>query len=94
MSADPLARWTIVGVVATAVIVLSVPAWLLRRSSAADEAATEQAATFVGREACRPCHERAYADWQGSDHDLAMDVATEATVLGDFDDAIFVSKGS
>jgi hypothetical protein len=91
--ADPLARWKVVGVVATAVIVLSVPVWLLRRSSAVADAATEPTATFVGRETCRPCHEQAFASWQGSDHDLAMDVASEASVLGDFSGAVFVSKG-
>ena len=30
---------------------------------------------------------KAYEAWKGSHHDLAMDVATEESVLGDFDDA-------
>jgi tetratricopeptide (TPR) repeat protein len=47
----------------------------------------EAAAAYVGSGACAECHEREYAAWRGSDHDLAMDVATEQTVLGDFDDA-------
>jgi predicted CXXCH cytochrome family protein len=50
-------------------------------------------ATFVGREACRPCHEAAFESWLGSDHDLAMDVATAETVRGDFGNAAFTSKG-
>jgi len=91
---DPLGRWRLVGVVATAVIVLSVPAWVIRQGSAADHAQTDETGVgFVGREACRPCHEAAFSSWQGSDHDLAMDVATANTVLGDFDDAVFLSKG-
>jgi len=91
---DPLGRWRLVGVVATAVIVLSVPAWVIRQGSAADRAQTDETGVgFVGREACRPCHEAAFSSWQGSDHDLAMDVATANTVRGDFDDAVFISKG-
>ena len=94
MTNDPLGRWRLVGVVATAVIVLSVPAWVIRQGSAADHAQTDETGVgFVGREACRPCHEAAFSSWQGSDHDLAMDVATANTVLGDFDDAVFLSKG-
>jgi tetratricopeptide (TPR) repeat protein len=44
---------------------------------------------FVGSAACRDCHDAEYGRWQGSHHDLAMQVATEETVLGDFDDAVF-----
>ncbi|MEX2175006.1 MAG: ammonia-forming cytochrome c nitrite reductase subunit c552 [Pirellulaceae bacterium] len=44
-------------------------------------------ATFVGRQSCVQCHQPEHEQWTGSHHDLAMDVATEATVLGDFNDA-------
>jgi predicted CXXCH cytochrome family protein len=91
---DPLQRWRLIGVAATAVIVLCVPAWVVRRG--AEGAGAEdvpEAATFVGREVCRPCHQQAYDTWKASDHDLAMDVASDDTVLGDFDDAVFTSKG-
>jgi hypothetical protein len=44
---------------------------------------------YVGRQACIECHKNQYDLFVGSDHDLAMDEATEATVLGDFDDATF-----
>jgi predicted CXXCH cytochrome family protein len=91
---DPLERWKLVGVVATTVIVLSLPAWVIRRGGAEPGGtAVEAGPTFVGREICRPCHESAFESWRGSDHDLAMDVATDETVLGDFDDAVFSSKG-
>jgi len=49
------------------------------------------AAEFVGRESCAPCHPAETAAWRGSHHDDAMDVASEATVLGDFADVEFVS---
>jgi Flp pilus assembly protein TadD len=44
---------------------------------------------FVGSAACAPCHESEYRDWQGSHHELAMQIASESTVLGDFSDAEF-----
>jgi predicted CXXCH cytochrome family protein len=85
----------LVGVVATALIVLSVPAWVIRKGGAESVGQKlETGVTFVGREACRPCHQAAFTSWQGSDHDLAMDVATEDTVLGDFNNAVFTSKGT
>lgn len=49
------------------------------------------ASAFIGRAACAECHADVEGAWAGSHHDLAMDVASEATVLGDFDDAVFVS---
>ena len=54
------------------------------------ESTTQQPQTSeVGavREAsCATCHEQEAAAWRGSHHDLAMDHATDATVLGNFDD--------
>ena len=50
-------------------------------------------ATYVGHAACVDCHEQAQHLWRGSDHDLAMQVADEDTVLGDFDDATFSHFG-
>ncbi len=44
---------------------------------------------FVGSSACADCHESEYEAWKGSHHELAMQPATDATVLGDFEDARF-----
>ncbi len=38
---------------------------------------------------CAGCHPDAAEAWQGSHHDLAMQIATSETVLGDFDDVTF-----
>lgn len=46
-------------------------------------------ATYIGREACARCHAKEAELWTGSYHDRAMDHATAATVLGDFNDATF-----
>jgi hypothetical protein len=50
---------------------------------------TASAQDHVGSEACAGCHQEVYAAWQVSHHRQAMAVATEASVLGDFDNAIF-----
>jgi len=50
-------------------------------------------AQYVGRENCRSCHEKEYDLFTGSDHDMAMDSATDITVLGDFDESIFTHHG-
>ena len=50
-------------------------------------------ATFVDERACITCHEGQVQAWTGSHHDLAMQEATVATVLGDFTDATFTKDG-
>ncbi len=42
---------------------------------------------FAGRQSCVSCHQNQHDAWQGSHHDLAMDLATAETVLADFNDA-------
>jgi tetratricopeptide (TPR) repeat protein len=44
---------------------------------------------FVGSAACKECHADAYRAWTGSQHQLAMQHVTEASVRGDFHDAKF-----
>ncbi|MEZ4746913.1 MAG: tetratricopeptide repeat protein [Calditrichia bacterium] len=51
------------------------------------------AATFVDEQVCANCHEKEAAEWRGSQHDLAMQIASDATVLGDFDNAVFAHFG-
>ena len=48
---------------------------------------------YVGRTQCSPCHAEETARWSGSHHDLAMQEATEDSVLGDFEDATFEQFG-
>ncbi len=90
-----LGRWITAGVAATAVIVLSLPLYLVKERLLATERGpvVEEPATFVGREQCISCHEAAYEAWQGSDHDRAMTVASDTTVRGDFGDEVFVYRG-
>jgi tetratricopeptide (TPR) repeat protein/nitrate/TMAO reductase-like tetraheme cytochrome c subunit len=48
---------------------------------------------FVGRAACAPCHEAEDRRWRGSHHDLAMQVADDKTVLGNFRGTTFTHRG-
>ena len=41
---------------------------------------------YVGDAQCMQCHKTAFESWKKSDHDLAMQIANDATVLGDFND--------
>jgi len=49
--------------------------------------------SYVGVESCSGCHEEQYRAWRGSHHDLAMQHATPATVLGDFSGVEFENYG-
>ena len=50
-------------------------------------------AVYVGEHACAACHPAAAEAWRGSHHARAMQPATEAAVLGDFDRARFTYAG-
>ncbi len=51
-------------------------------------------ADYVDSAGCAECHRSEWDQWVGSHHDLAMQEATEQTVLGDFDDAVFEHLGA
>jgi predicted CXXCH cytochrome family protein len=44
----------------------------------------DEPASYIGGEVCSGCHAAEAERWKGSHHALAMQKATEATVLGDF----------
>ena len=58
-----------------------------------ESAATIADARYVGRAACADCHPTETALWQGSDHDLAMQIPDETTVVGDFSGATYEHFG-
>lgn len=49
---------------------------------------------YVGSAVCGTCHAGISAPWAASDHGLAWTQPSDATVLGDFDDTSFESKGT
>jgi Flp pilus assembly protein TadD len=77
-----LASWSLSGVSKTAV------------SATPSASAAVQRASYVGGKACSSCHAAATRDWTGSHHDLAMQVASDKTVLGDFNQARFTYAGT
>ena len=89
-------KWKITGVVATVVIVLSIPSYLLKHKSifsGTDGVEPKPVPTFVGTRQCIDCHQKEYDKWKDSHHDHAMEVADKSTVLGDFNDAVYKSHG-
>ena len=79
------------------VVAAAVPAWLLRD---APDRAPRQAdrgriadAQYVGSERCASCHADQAGAWRGSQHQRAMQLASDETVLGNFDDASFTHAG-
>jgi tetratricopeptide (TPR) repeat protein len=82
-------KWLIVpvGMLLTAVVAL---AWDWYSVVPPEEIAN---AHYVGRDTCAQCHQKEHSLWLGSDHDRAMEIASEASVLGDFNDASFTYQG-
>jgi len=77
----------VIGAVVVAVVLIAVVVLpsLLRGGDAP--------ARYVGRKSCIECHQQAYEDWKGSDHDWAMRPATDDNVLGDFSGVEFTAFG-
>ena len=48
---------------------------------------------YVGLHTCVECHAAEVEEWTGSDHDRAMELATDESVLGDFNDVQFTHHG-
>jgi tetratricopeptide (TPR) repeat protein len=88
-------NWYITGVAALVVIVVIIPLYAVRQMHEPDvtNSVVDKAAMFVGRDECIDCHTAAYESWLGSHHDDAMDVASEETVRGDFDNTEFTHNG-
>ncbi len=85
--------WKKAGFIATIVILVSFPLFLVRFYLTGDRTASVNPATkahYVGGDQCIECHPHEYHDWHNSDHDRAMDYATDSTVEGNFNHALFV----
>jgi Tfp pilus assembly protein PilF len=89
-------HWKIIGIAATFWVIIAVPLYLWRvaRQPLAANGASEAEVTFSGSQKCAGCHKTQYDLWRASHHDLAMDKATETTVLGNFDNALLDHLGT
>ena len=74
---------------AAAIVILLSPVLYWLKAQTVDPLPAPVPVAFVGSEKCKKCHETAYNKWNGSHHDLAMDVANDTTVLGDFNDVSY-----
>jgi tetratricopeptide (TPR) repeat protein len=87
-----------IGAAAAALAVLALVLWQIDRSryqarGAVQGAQSTAAAQFVGVKVCAGCHQGEFKLWTGSHHQLAMQPATDATVLGDFNGAALTYHG-
>jgi len=48
---------------------------------------------FLGDQSCKACHANQFKLWQGSHHDKAMQVVSDSSVLGNFNNVKFKSQG-
>ncbi|WP_291849028.1 cytochrome c3 family protein [Accumulibacter sp.] len=65
------------------------PAGAVPASPSGAPANAPLASDYAGAAACKDCHEKEFIAWSGSHHQLAMQEATPATVLGNFDNTGF-----
>ncbi len=73
--------------------VLGVIVWRSSARTGATAATPGQTATYVGAGRCATCHEDETKLWRSSHHAQAMQVSSDSTVLGSFNDAHFVNNG-
>ena len=85
--------WIAASVAAAIVMAVGLGFFMQNGTEPAGKAPGASAATFVGSGACAGCHQAEARLWSGSHHKQAMDHATEASVLGDFNDATFENYG-
>src|SRR5690349_2857649 len=49
--------------------------------------------SYIGEQSCIACHSKEYNDWKQSDHFMSMLPATDSTVSGDFNNAVYTADG-
>src|SRR5947208_586919 len=82
-------------IVLASLVAVAVAIFLIRKPAAerAQSSLTTDTLTYLGRKVCASCHSHEAELHTGSDHDRAMGVATEKTILGDFNNASFTNYG-
>jgi tetratricopeptide (TPR) repeat protein len=83
----------IIGVLALAAGVIVAWRWAERTRAQNSRPNLASLPTYVGEERCASCHAEEAKRWSQSDHAHAMQKATEATVLGNFNGAQFSKDG-
>jgi predicted CXXCH cytochrome family protein len=57
------------------------------------EPASTVESKYIGSTQCKSCHQSEFDEWQQSHHYIAMQPANDRTVLGDFNNTIFIADG-
>ena len=70
--------------IVSATAVLFLLAWMNRPGERKDVPFDLSQARYVGKSTCGQCHRAEVEKWSGSHHDMAMELATSTSVLGDF----------
>src|SRR5664279_212666 len=87
------------GAITAAVVILAICAVVAWRWSSRVHgqetklASLATSAAYVGQERCAQCHAEQVQSWRTSHHALAMQVANDSTVLGNFNNAQFSKDG-
>src|SRR5262249_47050780 len=94
--AGPLSKstmWIVAAVALIIILALGLGFLLVRGGGSARSPLGPSVATFVGNDTCAQCHPTEAKLWRTSQHKQAMEYATDASVLGDFNDASFSHYG-
>ena len=90
---DSIRTWKMTGFIATAILAVSFPLYLVRSAIERHGEVMETGPQFTGAATCVECHKREHDLWKGSHHDLAMDIATDSSVQGNFNNFEFRHRG-
>ena len=88
-----LLLWAGAGVLAVLAAVAGAWLWHAHQQQAASASPAAIVATYIGAAACGQCHATQHQAWSGSQHDQAMQHASEKSVLGDFGGVRFTHSG-
>ncbi len=86
------ARWRTLGILSLWIVFLALPLYTIIRKPWLNEP-VQHTPEFVGNKTCVECHQVEYEAWLGSHHDRAMEIATDSTVRGNFNNVNFRHKG-
>jgi len=84
-------NWKITGLTAAIVIVIAIPLYILLQLYSDKSEVDPNTVEFIGKDRCIDCHKIEYDLWEESDHRKAMEIASDSSILGDFNNSKFVS---
>lgn len=86
-----LILYALVAIAITAIIIDNV--FISKKTGGLTKNSELRNAQYVGDLSCKSCHQREYSLWQTSDHFKAMQIPTDSTVKGNFNNATYTADG-